>query len=127
MATLSTTFGLLSLLLAAIGQYGVIAYSVSERTREIGIRMALGARTPQVIWMVMRRTAVLFAAGIALGLASALALGKYIQSLLYGVSPTDAVAITVTVVALGLTAVLASYVPSRRATRVDPTAALRYE
>jgi predicted permease len=124
---LSSSFGLLSLLLAALGLYGVIACSVSERTREIGIRMALGARPADIVWMIMRQTGVLFVSGISIGLASTLACGRFIDSLLYGVVTSDAAAICGTIVILATAAMVASYVPARRSIRVDPITALRYE
>jgi predicted permease len=124
---LSSSFGLLSLLLAALGLYGVIACSVSERRREIGIRIALGARPADVVWVIMRQSGVSFVTGISIGLVSALALGRFIQSLLYGVAPSDTAAIGGTIVVLAITASVACYAPARRSVRVDPIAALRYE
>jgi ABC-type antimicrobial peptide transport system permease subunit len=124
---LSSSFGLLSLLLAALGLYGVIACSVSERRREIGIRIALGARPADVVWVIMSQSGVSFVTGISIGLVSALALGRFIQSLLYGVAPSDTAAIGGTIVVLAITASVACYAPARRSVRVDPIAALRYE
>jgi ABC-type antimicrobial peptide transport system permease subunit len=124
---LSSSFGLLSLLLAALGLYGIIACSVSERTREVGIRIAMGARPSNVIGMIMSQTGLLLVVGTGIGLAVALGLGRLVQSLLYGVFPNDAVAITITVLVLGLTALLASYAPARRATQIDPSVTLRYD
>jgi predicted permease len=124
---LSSSFGLLSLLLAALGLYGVIACSVSERTREIGIRIAMGAKPADVVWMIMSQSGEMFLTGVSVGLVSALALGRFIHSLLYGVAPSDAAAISGTIVVLAITASVASYAPARRSVRVDPIAALRYE
>ena len=124
---LSSSFGLLSLLLAALGLYGIIACSVSERTRELGIRIALGARPSNVIGMIMSHTGLLLVVGAVIGLAAALGLGRFVQSLLFGVVPNDSVAITITVLVLGLTALLASYVPARRSTQINPSVTLRYD
>jgi ABC-type antimicrobial peptide transport system permease subunit len=124
---LSSSFGLLSLLLAALGLYGIVACSVSERTREVGIRIALGARPSSVIRMIMSHTGLLLVLGIAIGLTTSMALGRLVESLLYGVLPTDAIAITITVLVLGVTALLASYAPARRATQIDPSVTLRYD
>ncbi len=124
---LSSSFGILSLLLAAVGLYGVIACSVSERRRELGIRIAMGARPSDVIGMIMRQTGLLLVSGTGIGLLAALGLGRLVKSLLYGVLPNDAVAIIVTVLALGVTGLVASYAPARRATRIDPGATLRFE
>jgi putative ABC transport system permease protein len=126
-ATLIGIFGLVGLLLAAIGLYGVLAYHVSARTREIGIRMAVGAPAAYVLGQVMRQSAVLVAGGIALGLGAALGLTRLMSSLLYDVSPTDpSTFIGVPVLLLGI-ALIASYLPARRASRVDPMVALRAE
>lgn len=120
-------FALIALLLTAIGIYAVIAYSVVQRTREIGIRMALGAQSRDVLKLVVRNGMRLALIGVALGLAGALALSRLMTSLLFGITPTDA--LTFTAVSTGLIAValLACYIPARRATKVDPLVALRYE
>lgn len=120
-------FGLLALVLAAVGIYGVIAYTTRQRTREIGIRMALGARSADVFRLVLGNGVRLIVAGLATGLALSLLLTRFLRTILFGVGATDA--ITFTAVALLLTAValLACYIPARRAMRVDPTAALRYQ
>jgi len=120
-------FGSLALALAAIGTYGVLAYTVRQRTHEIGIRMALGARAARVLGMVIAQAMTLTGVGIAIGLASALGLTRFLASLLYGVAPTDASTLTITAVMLCLVALLASWIPARRATRVDPMIALRDE
>ena len=122
---LSSSFGLLSLLLAALGLYGIIACSVSERTREIGIRIALGARPSNMIWMIMSQTGLLLAAGMGIGLTAAFGLGRFVQSLLYGVVPNDAVAIAAAVLLLGITGLFASYLPAWRSTQIDPNVTLR--
>jgi predicted permease len=126
-ATLSSAFGALATLLAVIGLYGVMAYTVARRTREIGVRMALGAVPGDVIWLVMREVLVLVGSGIVLGLIAALALKRYVGSQLYGVGANDPTTVIAAVVLLGLVALVAGYVPARRATRVSPVLALRYE
>jgi predicted permease len=126
-ATLSTAFGVLATLLAVIGLYGVMAYTVARRTREIGVRMALGAVPGDVVWLVMREVLALVGTGIALGLLAAWGLGRVISSQLYGVSATDPVTIAAAAGLLLVVALLAGYVPARRATRVNPVLALRYE
>jgi len=126
-AGLSTIFGCLATLLAMIGLYGVMAYTVERRTREIGIRMALGAFHGHVIWLVMREVVVLVGIGVAAGLAASFALTQYAQSQLYGVSRSDPLTIALATLALGGVACLAGYVPALRASRTDPMHALRYE
>jgi hypothetical protein len=126
-ATLSSLFGVLALLLACAGLYGVLSNSVSRRTREIGVRMALGAKRGDVLRFFIRQGMTLVFLGLVFGLAVAFALTRFVSSLLFGVSATDFV--TFVVVALGLVVVglLACYIPARRATKVDPLIALRSE
>ncbi len=126
-ATLSSGFGLLATLLAVIGLYGVMAYTVARRTREIGVRMALGAVPKHVVWLVMRDVLTLVGAGIAIGIVAALSLSRLVQSQLYGVTSHDPVTIVGAALALGAVALVAGYIPAWRATRVNPVLALRYE
>jgi predicted permease len=124
---LSTAFGVLATLLAAIGLYGVIGFSVAQRTREIGIRMALGAQRIDILGLVLRQITILVLLGLGLGAAISLGGVRVLQSLLYDVRATDPFAFFVSAVILLCAAVLAAYSPTRRATRVNPTVALRYE
>ncbi len=120
-------FAGVAMVLAAIGIYGVLGYLVSHRTREIGIRMALGARRRQVVALVLRQTAVLTIVGVVAGVAGAALLSRYLEGLLFGLTPLDVTTFVAVVVMFGAVAALASYVPARRATRVDPLVALRSE
>jgi putative ABC transport system permease protein len=122
-----SVFAVIAAILAAIGIYGVLAYAVVQRTREIGIRMALGAQRAQVLGLVLRKGATLTVAGIALGLAGAAAGTRLLQDLLFGVTPLDPTTFAAVSVLFGLVATLASYLPARRATTVDPMVALRSE
>jgi putative ABC transport system permease protein len=126
-AALFSTFGGLALLLATVGVYGVKAYSVARRTREIGIRMALGAQRETVQWMILREGTVMLASGVALGLLLAAGTGKLLSGMLYEVGALDPLAFTVAPVVLTAAALLATWLPARRATRISPMAALRTE
>jgi predicted permease len=127
MAALSTVFGGLATLLAAIGMYGVLAYGVSRRTAEMGIRMALGAQRRDVQWIVLRETAHMFAVGLTAGLAGALAATRLIATMLYGVKPFNVATFAGAVLLLGAVAALAGWVPAYRASRIDAVEALRHE
>jgi predicted permease len=124
---LCSSFSLFALLLAGVGLYGVIAYSVTRQTKEIGIRMALGAEPRDVLKLVLKEGATLVTFGLTLGLAAAPALTNVLSSLLYGVRPTDPLTFVTVSLLLAAVAMLASYIPARRATKVDPMVALRYE
>jgi predicted permease len=120
-------FGLLALVLACIGLYGTMAYSVARRTNEIGIRMALGAQRSRVLWLFLRDSVALVALGLTLGLPLAMSTTRWIKSLLFGLPPVDWLAFGGTLVLMVAVSGLASYLPARRATKVDPMVALRYE
>jgi putative ABC transport system permease protein len=124
-ATLVGVFGLLALLLAAVGLYGVISYAVSQRTREIGVRMALGARANDVMRMVVKEAMTLVAIGMAIGWGLAAALSRLVASFLFSVGAMDALTFAAIPILLAVVALLASYLPARRAMKVDPMVALR--
>ena len=126
-ATLSSFFGSVALLLAAVGLYGVISYAVARRTREIGIRMALGAQGRSVLWLVVRDAVLLVGAGAAIGIPAALAVTCLVKAFLYGISAQDPLSFAASTTILLLVAALAGFLPARCATRVDPNTALRYE
>jgi len=120
-------FSILALVIAAVGIYGVINYLVSQQLREFGIRMAVGATKGDLLLQVLRRAAVLIAAGLCLGLLGSALLARSITELLYGVSASDPLTFAGVSLLLSAVALLASYIPARRATRVDPLTTLRYE
>jgi predicted permease len=126
-ASLVGIFGAIALVLAAIGLYGVVAFSVARRTREIGIRMALGAQRANVLWLILRQSLLLALAGIVIGIPCALALTKLVGKLLYGIKPNDPITVATAIAMMLAVAALASWIPARRATKVDPMEALRYE
>jgi predicted permease len=126
-ATMSAIFGTLATLLAVVGLYGVMAYTVARRTREIGVRMALGAREADIAWMVVREVVAIVAVGMTIALLAAWGLGRLVSSQLYGVAATDPPTLVAAVLLLAVVSLLAGLLPSRRAARVDPTTALRYE
>ena len=120
-------FGAMALVLAATGIFGVISYSVSRRTNEIGIRVALGASRGTILRMVLRETLLLTFAGLAVGLPCALAASRLLGNMLFGVSASDPATLAIVAITLAAVAALAAYIPARRAMRVDPMVALRYE
>jgi ABC-type antimicrobial peptide transport system permease subunit len=126
-ASLVGTFAVTALLLAAIGIYGVLHFAVTRRTREIGIRMALGAARGDVIRLILGRSLAFSGIGLVLGIGSAVAAGRLTGALLAGVGPTDPITFLAVALIFGLVALLASVIPARRATRVDPMEAVRYE
>jgi len=126
-AQLVSFFGALALILACIGLYGVMAHGVARRTNEIGIRMALGARGGNIAWMILRETLFLAVAGLLIGVPAALLGARLIASQLFDMSPTDPLTLISAAIVLTLVALLAGYLPARRAARVNPLNALRYE
>jgi ABC-type antimicrobial peptide transport system permease subunit len=126
-ASLSGTFGLLAVTLACVGLYGLMAYAVNRRTNEIGLRMALGARRGQIAGMILGESLLLVIAGLVIGIPAALGASRLIRSELYGLKPSDPVNALVSVAVMAAIAVLAAYLPARRATRIDPMVALRHE
>jgi len=126
-ALLSAGFGLLATLLASIGLYGVMAFAVARRKKELGIRLALGAQPGLVIWLVMKEVLVLLAIGLAIGVPAAFGLGKYVSTQLYGIDSRDPGVATATVILLALVSAAAGLIPARRASRIDPILALRHE
>lgn len=127
LAALTTGFGLLALALACVGIYGVMAYSVAQRTNEIGIRLALGAQPGRVRRMILRESAVLSAVGIVVGAGAAFGLARLVKSMLYGIAPNDPLTYTCGALLLLCVALLASWIPARRAASIEPMQALRHE
>jgi predicted permease len=127
LATLSSFFGMLAALIAALGLYGVMSYLVARRTNEIGVRMALGANRGAIVSLILRQSVGLLIAGLAAGLVLALAAARAVASLLFGLRPYDVGSLTLAVLLLAAVTLAASYLPARRASRLDPTAALREE
>jgi ABC-type antimicrobial peptide transport system permease subunit len=126
-ALLSAGFGLLATILASVGLYGVMAFVVARRKKELGIRLALGAQPGLVIWLVMREVLLLLAIGLAVGIPAAMALGRLVSTQLYGIEPHDPVIAVWTVVVLSIVSAVAGLIPAHRASRIDPILALRYE
>jgi ABC-type antimicrobial peptide transport system permease subunit len=126
-ALLSAGFGLLATLLASVGLYGVMAFVVARRKKELGIRLALGAQPGLVIWLVMREVLVLLAIGLAIGIPAAMLLGRYVSSQLYGIQAHDPLIAGSTTILLTLVSAAAGLIPAHRASRIDPILALRHE
>jgi ABC-type antimicrobial peptide transport system permease subunit len=124
---LSIFFSLLALLLACIGLYGVMTYNVIRRTNEIGVRMALGAQSNGVLWLVLKESFALLGIGIVIGVPAALAATRLLQSQLFGIGSSDPLTVVIAVLIVAGTTMLAGYFPARRATKIDPMVALRYE
>jgi len=125
--TLVLLFAAVAMLLACLGIYGVVSYSVAQRANEVGIRMALGARSGAIRGMVLRQALLPVAAGLGAGILASLALGRVLGSMLFGVNAADPITIVAVVALLSFVAAAASYIPARRATLIDPLNALRYE
>jgi ABC-type antimicrobial peptide transport system permease subunit len=126
-ARLLGIFGLAALLIAVAGIYGLLAYSVSQRTRELGVRIALGAARPDILWLILRHALILLGIGVGVGLAVSWAAAGVMRSFLFGASGYDAATVLLVVLALGICGLVASYLPARRAAGIDPVEALRSE
>jgi predicted permease len=127
LTVLFSAFALLALVLSSVGIYGIVSYAVTQRTQEIGIRMALGARASNILQLILKHGIVLVLSGVVIGIAGAFALTRFLASLLFGVTPTDTLTFVIVSVIFFVVALLACYLPARRATKVDPLTALRYE
>ena len=127
LATIGGFFGILALALAAVGLYGVVSYGTARRAREIGIRIALGARRGEVVWMVLRDGLLLVAAGLALGLPVSYAAARQVAALLFGVKPLDPATFAITAAVLGAIGVAAALIPARRAATLEPLSVLRQD
>jgi ABC-type antimicrobial peptide transport system permease subunit len=127
LALLSAFFGGVALMLAAIGLYGILSYSVARRTGEIGVRVALGAPHRSVVWLVMWQTLLLVIAGLGIGCVAAVYLTRFVKTLVFGIKPADPVTLAMAVGVLAVVALLAAWLPARRAASIDPVRALRYE
>jgi ABC-type antimicrobial peptide transport system permease subunit len=126
-ASVLVGFSLTALILAALGLYAVVAFAVRERTKEVGIRIALGARGPGVVWVMLRGILLTVAAGLVVGLLAALGAARVLSNVLFNVSPTDPTTLVIVTAVLTLVAVVAAWIPALRATRVDPAVVLRYQ
>src|SRR5262249_54098860 len=126
-AMLSAGFGVLATLLASVGLYGVMAFVVARRNKELGIRLALGAQPGRVIWIVMREVLILLGIGLAVGVPTAMFLAKYVSTQLYGLQPRDPIIAGWTIALLAVVSAAAGLIPARRASRIDPILALRSE
>jgi len=126
-ASLCTCFGALALVMACVGLYATMAYAVTRRTSEIGIRMALGAERRRIVWMVLREMLALAAVGLAIGFTAVWETTKFLESFLFGLKPNDPLALAAAVAILIACAILAGYAPAWRAARIDPMVALRHE
>jgi macrolide transport system ATP-binding/permease protein len=126
-ARLCSAFAILALVISCVGLYGTVSYNVARRTGEIGIRTALGAQRGRLVWMILRDVIVLAAVGLAIGIPTALGTSKLVASFLYRVKPHDPEALAIAVLTLLAAALLAGYLPARRASRIDPMIALRHE
>ena len=126
-STLMSFFGLLALLLASIGLYGVLAYGAAQRTNEIGIRIALGAERSTVLWLVLRDAVAIVSLGVIIGIPASIAAARLVSSLLFGLGTMDLASTVGATLILFVVAIVAGYLPAHRASRLDPTTALRYE
>jgi ABC-type antimicrobial peptide transport system permease subunit len=126
-AKLSSFFGILALVLASIGLYGVMSYTIAGRTRELGVRIALGAQRADVLRMVLKEAMLLVLIGIAIGVPASFISSRVISSMLYGLKPHDPIAMVIVIALLAAVGAFAGFIPARRATKVDPIVALRYE